>query len=77
MGILLCVLPVIQSGLVVDNPSVSLRSPAPLTGSKTSDGDLPLCEERGTACGGEVNSQTPHNDNNNANDNLGSTSMTD
>jgi len=27
---------------------------APLTGSKTLENDLPLCEERGTACGGEV-----------------------
>jgi hypothetical protein len=36
------------------NPSVSLRSPDSLTGSETLEDDFPLCEERGTACGGEV-----------------------
>jgi uncharacterized protein (TIGR02145 family) len=40
-----------------DNPSVTDMT-APLTGSETPEDDLPLCEERGTACGGEVDSDT-------------------
>ena len=42
---------------VVDNPSVTDVT-APLTGSETPEDDLPLCEERGTACGGEVDNDT-------------------
>ena len=33
---------------------VEQASAAPLTESKNSENDLPLCQERGTACGGEV-----------------------
>ena len=31
---------------------------APLIGSETPEDDLPLCEESGTACGGEVGDKT-------------------
>jgi hypothetical protein len=31
---------------------------APLIGSETPEDDLPLCEDSGTACGGEVDDKT-------------------
>ena len=50
-----------NDGEDVDNPSASPSfysgSAAPLTGSETLEDDLPLCEERVTACGGEVDEQ--------------------